>query len=875
MGEVFRARDNRLNREVAIKVVPAALAQDTERVGRFRREAQILATLNHPNIAAIYGLEETAAAGPGQSAVVGLVMELVAGEDLAERLRRGAIPVEEAIGIARQIAEALEEAHEHGIVHRDLKPANVRLTPDGKVKVLDFGLAKALEGDPSSSATNPQISHSPTMSRHATEAGIILGTAAYMSPEQARGRTVDKRADIWAFGVVLYEMLTGQRLFAGETVSDTLAAVLRADPDWKALPDDTPAAINRLLHRCLTRDPKARLHDIADARLEIADALGNSGNEAKATAAPAAAAVIPRWRRALPWVAGAIMGAGLLAMMMGLGFGRALFAQSASELTPVTSTLLLPQGVTVAIHPSPARSGFLAVSRDGRQVAFVGRTAGVGWQIFVRAVDSQIARPVAGTEGGIFPAWSPDGRRIAFQQSGKLKQVSSDGGVAQVITDAVGTRSAAAWGPDDTLLFHPEYRGPLLRVSSGGGPVSEVLPALGEDQSWFAPLWLPDGRRFLVVRFAYSDDHAKDAGIYAGSIGSKDLTLIVPDRIAEVVLSNDEIFYRTGAELTAQSFDPRSLKLSGNPRTISSHASLVAAGGPTLVYFDPPGGLSLGYRIAWLSRSAAQLSTTGPAGSYRDPRISPDGRSLAIARADGHGLFSIWKYDIARNIDSRVSGTTFSTPVWSRDGRSIMAESAGGVRRFDALAFGPPQVIRTLKNRVGLLDVSPDGREVLVRSSPKAQLAAMPLDGSADPRLISDQVFEGSMHGGFSPDGKWIAVDAPEGGSTRLEVRPYPGPGARIPVTAMRASYARWRGDGRELYFISQVDGSQAIMAAAVTWNGGVPDFGPAQMLFKVPRLVPSNFGFDVTPDGQRFVAVVADDEDPSPLTMIVRAAVR
>ena len=426
MGEVFRARDTKLNRDVAIKVLPVALAQDTERVGRFRREAQILATLNHPNIAAIYGLEETAAAGPGQSAVVGLVMELVAGEDLAERLRRGAIPVEEAIGIARQIAEALEEAHEHGIVHRDLKPANVRLTPDGKVKVLDFGLAKALEGDPSSSAANSQLSHSPTMSRHATEAGMILGTAAYMSPEQARGKSVYKRADIWAFGVVLFEMHTGQRLFAGETVSDTLAAVLRADPDWKALPEETPAAITRLLHRCLTRDPKARLHDIADARLEIADALGNAGNEAKATVTSGAAAVSPKWRRVLPWVAGAVIGVGLAVVMMGLGVGRGLFVQSASELTPVTSTLLLPPGVTVAMPPSPARSGFLAVSGDGRQIAFVGRIEGGGSQIFVRAVDSQVARAVAGTEGGTFPAWSPDGRRIAFQQSNKLKQVRSE-----------------------------------------------------------------------------------------------------------------------------------------------------------------------------------------------------------------------------------------------------------------------------------------------------------------------------------------------------------------------------------------------------------------------------------------------------------------
>ncbi len=287
--------------------------------------------------------------------------------------------------------------------------------------------------------------------------------------------------------------------------------------------------------------------------------------------------------------------------------------------------------------------------------------------------------------------------------------------------------------------------------------------------------------------------------------------------------------------------------------------------------------MSLGCRIAWLSRSGAQLSTTGAAGSYRDPRISPDGRSLAIGWADGNGLFAIWKYDIARNIDSRISGPTVSAPLWSRDGRSIMSEGAGGVLRFDALAFGPPQVIRTLKNRVRLLDVSPDGREILVTSnvSGKSQLAAMPLDGSADPRSLSDQLVEGGIRGAFSPDGKWIAVDPAEGTSNRLEFRPYPGPGARIPVGALEASDARWRGDGRELYFLSQVDKQRAIMVAPVTWNGGVPDFGPAQMLFKVPRPVGGNFLFDVTPDGQRFVAVVAGDEDPSPLTMVIRAPVR
>jgi Tol biopolymer transport system component len=343
-----------------------------------------------------------------------------------------------------------------------------------------------------------------------------------------------------------------------------------------------------------------------------------------------------------------------------------------------------------------------------------------------------------------------------------------------------------------------------------------------------------------------------------------------------VAIGDQELFYRKGTDLIAQPFDSSSLTLSGNPRVLSNHVSMVAAGGPTLVYFDPPGGLSQGHRITWLSRSGTVLSTTGSVSTFRDPKISPDEQSLAIAQANDSGVFGITKYDIARNIDTRITGATFAAPAWSPDSRSIISGDGIGLHRFDASASGAPQMIRTSKILTTVLDISPDGREAVIRSteSVKSRLSVMPLDGSSDPRPILAELVD-SLQAAFSPDGKWIAVAVTEGATARLHVQPHPGPGPKIPVTAMGAMYPRWRGDGRELYFLTRVDGEFAIMAVPVTWNGGIPDFGAVQTLFKVPNMVPANYAFDVTHDGQKFVAIVAGDLDPSPLTMVVRAAVR
>jgi serine/threonine protein kinase/Tol biopolymer transport system component len=886
MGEVYRALDARLGREVAVKVLPASVSSDPAALARFEREARAVGALSHPNIISIYDVGT-------EHGISYVVMELLEGETLRARLegtaaspatvstrtpppggsvasRAGGLPRAKALEMATQIAQGLAAAHGKGIVHRDLKPENVFVTADGRVKILDFGLARAVPGAQAISEAHTAMS---PHTAGASVPGLILGTVGYMAPEQVRGQTADHRADIFAFGAVLFEMLTGTRAFGGDSAIEMMGAILKQDPlDHPSAAVALTGPLEPLLRHCLEKQPDERFQSARDLAFQLHVIASGSSASSASAAGIIAPGARRSWRR---FVVPAIVA--LAAAVVGLGLGRYLFAPGVTEPTTLTSTILLPADVRVFPGPNPARSGGLAVSRDGRQIAFVGQTS-KGRQIFVRAIDSQVARPVAGTEGGEYPVWSPDGRRLAFVQDLKLKQIPSDGGAALVITDMANPRSAAAWGPDDTLLFHLDYRQPLSRVSVAGGPASEVLPRVGADVSWFSPVWLPDGRRFLVIRFPYADAAKEGAGIYAGSVDSKDATLLIPGRIAEVALGRDELFYRKGTELIAQPFDSSTLKLSGNPRVISSHVSMVAAGGPTLVYFDPPGGLSLGHRIAWFSPSGAVLSTTGEAASFRDPRVSPDGRSIVIARADENGLFGIWKYDIQRNIDTRVTGTTFVSPAWSHDGRSIIVGNGSGVHRFDASAAGPPELIRATKTFVGITDISPpDGREALLTVSTllsASQPSVMPLDGRADPRPVSAEQ-PTSAHPAFSPDGKWIALDAVDVGGVRLHVQPYPGPGARIPVTATAARFPRWRGDSRELYFLSQVDGQNAIMAVPVTWTGGVPDFGAVRTLFKVPKLVVSNLGFDVTKDGQKFLAVVGGDLDPSPLTMVIRAVVR
>ena len=598
MGEVYRARDAKLNREVAIKVLPAAVGQDPERLSRFRREAQTLASLNHPNIAAIYGLDEA-------DGKLFLVLELVEGEELAERLKRGAIPIDEALEIAKQIAFALEEAHDKGIVHRDLKPANVKLTQDGKVKVLDFGLAKAYSSD-ASGAGSFDSGNSPTMTHAATMAGMILGTAAYMSPEQARGKPVDKRADIWAFGVVLYEMLTGQKLFDGETVSDTLAAVLTRDMDQATLPGSMPPALRQLLRRCLERNARNRLHDIADARIVIDEVLSGRRDE---TATGSTTAVAPSQAAGGRWlfVAGALVAGLLLGAVIAAAWSKRAPADHGRPLL-TQFDIRAPEGTSIV-------RGF-AFSPDGRQIAFTARGADGRVTIWIRPFDSLTARQLPETIGARFPFWAPDSRRIGYFSPEGLKWIDTAGGSPVVVapTSPVQDVRGAAWGADDVILFAPTFTGPLFAVRASGGtvaPATRVTDRAAIGTTRF-PSFLPDGRRFVF--YASPGTGTEPGSIYFGRLGSLDAKLLGPAHSTAVFAPPGYLIYARGDSIVAHRFDDKSETLVGDPvpiigsmgssLTVSGLRSVAVSGDGALIYRNDKRGNN---QIVWVDRSGKEL----------------------------------------------------------------------------------------------------------------------------------------------------------------------------------------------------------------------------------------------------------------------------
>ena len=563
MGEVYRARDTKLDRDVAIKVLPEAFAADADRVARFQREARTLASLDHPNIAIIHGLEQ---AGD----VHALVMELVPGDDLSQRIVRGAIPIDEALPIAKQIAEALEAAHERGIIHRDLKPANIKVRADGTVKVLDFGLAKVMEPFGAGS----DVSQPPTLTIPAmTQAGMILGTAAYMSPEQARGRAVDKRTDIWAFGCVLYEMLTGHAVFTGDTLSDTIAAILDREPHWKALPEHTPSSVRRLLRRCLEKDPKRRLPDIADARLEIdeAETTPSDARDAGPTVSSSIARV--RTRERVGWIIAAACLTGLVAT---LAFNRAGSGdRTPADIPSYSTSIVLPAGVSLWSGNPPGR---FVLSPDGRRLAMVASDSTGRSMLWVRPLDSRVAQALGGTEGATYPFWSADSRFIAFLAQNKLKKIGVAGGEVVTLCDA-SFGSSGAWNRDDVILFTPNGNSPLYRVSASGGTPTQVTTletASGDVQHSF-PFFLPDGRHFLYFVVGSQASRTVPRGVYVGALDSK-----APGKLIEPGGSNAKyangylIFLRNGA-LLAQPFDVGRLELGGTPVSLVDHVQTTGA----------------------------------------------------------------------------------------------------------------------------------------------------------------------------------------------------------------------------------------------------------------------------------------------------------
>jgi eukaryotic-like serine/threonine-protein kinase len=850
MGEVYRARDTRLDRDVALKVLPNAFVNDPERLIRFEREAKVLAALNHPNIAAIYGVEDAATVS-GQP-VRALVMELVEGPTLREAIA-GGLSLSDALPIARQIAEALETAHRAGVIHRDLKPANIKIRPDGAVKVLDFGLAKALAPD---AASMGDAANSPTLTAFGTQLGTIVGTAAYMAPEQARGKAVDKRADLWALGCVLFEMLTGRQAFRGDTVTDILAAVVRGEPDWSSLPSDTPRSIRTLLRRCLTKDPAQRLGDASTARLEIDDALREP---ADATAIVPAA---PAWRgrERFAWIVAAAM------TLVALG----TIVVSIRRPAPIAN--LTPE---VRFPIDEALSDGV-LSPDGTAIVYLA-PIGTSPQWAIRTLSSGASRALPGMESERYTmAWSPDGRSIAFQTAQKLKRLDIATGAVQTLADSPTPRGVS-WGSDGTILFAPSGNGPLYRIASTGG-TPEAVSELHEPQaSHRHPIFLPDGRHFLLWVLGPSGVR----GEYLGSLDDRHITrLFDADGPATFAGPDRVLFIREGV-LYGQRLDLTAVRLVGEAVAVASpfqasptDPARVSASATGVIAYrtDPP----VRSQIRWVNRAGTPMGTVGqPVADLTGGTLSPDGSTIALTRTQNGDLF-IWLMDTSRGTLSRFSNGT--RPVWSPDGTRLAFNSGrDGFARLYWQGIGvnePAELLFKSTEAQNMADWSSDGASILFSSQSAAnardlwRLTAQGADRKA--MLVVGTAAE-ERNGVISPDGKWMAYESDEAGRPAIFVRPFPGPGRSWRVSTADGVLPFWRADSREIYYQS----AGQLMAVEFSASGSTPALGTPNALFSLRFGKTGALLLRARTDGQRFlIATLTEDAPPqSPLTIIVNWA--
>ena len=859
MGEVWRATDTKLGRDVAIKVLPESFSQDPERLARFEREAKVLASLNHPHIAAIYGLEVDG----GRRA---LVLELVEGPTLGERLAQGPLPLEEALAIARQIAEALEEAHDKGIVHRDLKPANVKLTPGGKVKVLDFGLAKALDPMTSSGSSASQLAHSPTMSLGATMQGVILGTAAYMSPEQARGANADRRADVWAFGVVLFEMLSGRTLFAGPTVSDTLASVLKEEPDLAKLPPSTPPRLRRLLERCLRKDAQRRLHSIADARIVIEEVLRGEVDEPGAGSGLAAVPKRPRWQVAAALAAAALAGGALIALIGRLG-----------APTPAVERVVrfeIPQPAELVLVGAPK------VSPDGRHIAFSGRDKAGKEQIWLRSLADDTARPLAGTEGFKAtgrPFWSPDSRHLAFFTADKLLKVPIEGGPAQKICDADG--ADGSWSDQDLILFDGTATAPLMGVPASGGVAKPIIAVReGEDGMTFGwPQFLPGGDRFLYV---VGDSTAELEGIWMAKADGSDRRRVVPGLSRAEYVPPGWLLFVRDSTLVAQRFDIGPGKVSGEPLPVADGLTVSAVGLAEfstsldgVLAFRTSG--AVGEQLAYFDRRGNRDATSVESGFVGHPAFSPDGRWLAFDKRNEGGKSDIWLRDLRRGVSSRFTTAPEAdyAPLFSPDGESLFfaREAEGGKSSLfvKPLAVGSEAALHTAEGVTAALAVSPDGKRLVFTKMVEGayDLFALDLANGNQVTPITQTAGFAEFRADLSPDGHWLALQSDESGTGEIYVQPFPGPGRRWQLSTKGGFYPIWSRDGREIFFR---DGANQLSHVAVTAGAEFDAGVPAPLFPLVVGAGNSVRKIVVTPDGERFLAQVPTSEAGKPTSVIV-----
>ena len=839
MGEVYRARDSKLKRDIAFKILPEAFARDPDRMMRFQREAEVLASLNHPNIAHIYGVEDRA-----------LVMELAEGKS-----PEGPMPFDEARKIASQIADALSYAHDKGVVHRDLKPANIKVAADGTVKLLDFGLAKAFSGIPDSSSAD--LANSPTLTMSATVAGVILGTAAYMSPEQARGRNVDRRADIWAFGVVLYELLTGKQLFVGEDLTDTLASVVKDKPDLSAAPE--PA--RRVLQACLEKDPKNRLQAIGDFRYLVAETQALSSPPPPARAS------------ALGWIAAGVLG--LAAIPLGyVAYGRT------AEEAPHVVRFTVPPPEKGAL----STNGVLQLSPDGRHIAYLARVESTSTQLWVRDLDSLASRLLV-KDSARSPFWSPDGRSIAFQAGGKLQRIDVSGGPALSLCSAPNTYGGT-WSHDNVILFVPTA-GPIQRVSAGGGdstPVTQLDTAAGEIAHAF-PWFLPDDRHFLYT--AYTSDEDKSA-IYVGDLQSKQArTRVLSAKSNAVYVPPGYILFTRDHTLMAQRFDTGKLRTVGDAFPIAENVDTLP--GPARAYFTASqngvlayesGALSANLQMTWFDRSGRAVGTVGTPGDTEWSAISPDGKMVAIDRRDAQtGVWDIWIHDLARGTDSRFTFNSKNNqfPVWSPDGKyltfnsdrkgnfSVYRKAVGGV--------GQDEEVDTDDLIKRPTAWSPDGHFIVEESNAATSKTGNDIwiasatvgAGGEKPRpYLQTEFAEGQAK--VSPNGKWLAYRSNETKRNEVYVMSFPNPGGKWQISTNGGSIPVWSRDGKQLFYIGA---NSKLMAVDIRGTGANPEPGIPQPLFEV-RLGTNNPAFDVSSDGRFLFATPVEQTSAAPITVVV-----
>jgi eukaryotic-like serine/threonine-protein kinase len=848
MGVVYLGRDTRLDRAVAIKVLPDQLARDPERLARFEREARLLASLTHPNIAGIYGLEDA-------DGVRFLVLEYVEGDTLAQRLQRGALPIDETLDVGCQIAHALEAAHEAGIVHRDLKPGNVKLTPGGAVKVLDFGLAKS---GATAADSSPDLTQSPTLTYAGTAVGVILGTAAYMSPEQARGKPVDRRTDIWSFGCVLFECLTGKQAFAGETVSDVIALILQGEPDWAALPARTPEKLRHLIARCLDRDPRRRLRDIGDARIEIEELQGKSSVRASgAHAAPAEPAPIPSTPRAhgLLWALGALL------LLAGASAGALVWnavAMSSRADAPLRFTI-----------PPPARSFYpgdpneLAISPDGRTLAFVASDSAGNNSLWVRSLGDFEGRELPGTRDASIPFWSPDSRQVGFFADGKLKRVRLSGGTPEPICDAA-TGRGASWNTDDVIVFSGSPTGPLHQVrASGGTPlaVTELDSTRGETaHRW--PCFLPDGVHFIYA--ALPDKQGLHTS-YVGSLRSKGRTALLDADDAAIYAAPGYLLFARSGAIMAQRFDVRGRKPSGEAFPVGEAPGLSNYSGAPGLSVSTTGVLawlgaaSTDRRLVWLDRGGHEIGAVDiPVDQWEITILSRDGRQGLAEKGTSSGGKDLWVIELERGIATRLTTGKARNTVgaFSPDGKQVAYGSTEkGARDLYVRSSDGTGTARVLYESAvpykDPVDWSADGQWIVMQEigdDTGWNLSAVPVGGGAPQPLAVSSFNE--QFGQLSPDGAWLAYISTETGTPQAFVQSFPSGGMKQQVSKTGGIYAQWSAGGRELVIV-RPDASVASVAVA---PGPPMRFGPPRELFHIEvdtrSVVPM-------PDGQRFLAVM------------------